>query len=101
MTIPTSRSYHDYLIESLKDPEEAAAYLDAVLEDGSLDALRLALNNVAEAHRSALNNTQSASDTDATEPNSEKQSQLDLHNLLKVLDKLGLRLSIKLKENAA
>jgi DNA-binding phage protein len=98
--MPTSRSYHEYLIESLKDSEEAAAYLDAVLEDGNLDELRLALNNVAEAHRSALENTQLALSTDALDPNSSKQSHLDLYLLLKVLDELGFRLSIKLKENA-
>lgn len=32
--MPTSRSYQSYLVESLKDPQEAAAYLDAVLQDG-------------------------------------------------------------------
>jgi DNA-binding phage protein len=38
----TSRSYHSYLIESLRDPQEAAAYLDAVLEDGTVEEVRLA-----------------------------------------------------------
>ena len=46
-----SRSYHTYLIEPLKDPVEAAAYLDAVLEDGEIESLLLALRNVAEARR--------------------------------------------------
>ena len=45
----TYKSYHSYLIESLKDPLEAAAYLDAVLEDGDFDHILLALKNVAEA----------------------------------------------------
>jgi DNA-binding phage protein len=35
--MPTYKSYHLYLIESLKDPAEATAYLDAVLEDGDSD----------------------------------------------------------------
>lgn len=99
--MPTSRSYHDYLIESLKDPEEAAAYLDAILEDGNLDELKLALNNVAEAYSDASDNTQSALNTNEIEPNSSKQPHLDLDSLLQVLDKLGFRLSVKLKENAA
>ena len=29
---PRSDSYQDYLIESLKDPEDAAAYIEAILE---------------------------------------------------------------------
>ena len=48
-TMPTYKSYHSYLIESLKDPAEAAAYLDAVLEDGDMEHILLALKNVAEA----------------------------------------------------
>jgi len=54
LKMPTSRSYHDYLIQSLRNPQEAVAYLDAVLEDGTLDELRLALNNVSEAQRDRL-----------------------------------------------
>ena len=52
--MPTYKSYHSYLIESLKDPTEAAAYLDAILEDGDLDHILLALKNVAEARRSTI-----------------------------------------------
>lgn len=99
--MPTSRSYHDYLIESLKDPEEAAAYLDAVLEDGNLDELGLALNNVAEAQLALLNNPQSGFSTDVTEQNLSQHSHLDLFMLLKTLDELGFKLSVKPKENVA
>jgi len=45
--MPTSRSYHTYLVESLKDPKEAAAFLDAVLEDCSIEELHLALTQIA------------------------------------------------------
>ena len=31
----TSKNYHSYLIESLKDPAEAAGYLEAFLEEDS------------------------------------------------------------------
>jgi len=41
--------YHELLIEDLKDPEYAAGYLDAVLEEGDIDAFLLALRNVIEA----------------------------------------------------
>lgn len=44
-----SVSYQKYLIESLKDSKEAAAYLDAVLEDGDPQLLLVALRNLAEA----------------------------------------------------
>lgn len=44
-----SIDYKDYLIESLKDPKEAAGYLNAALEDGDIDGFLEALRNVVEA----------------------------------------------------
>lgn len=44
-----STSYQDYLIASLKDPEEAAGYLSAALEGGDIDVFLLALQNVIKA----------------------------------------------------
>ncbi|MFO0543532.1 MAG: DNA-binding protein, partial [Pseudanabaena sp.] len=55
--MPTYKSYHSYLIESLKDPLEAAAYLDAVIEDGDFEHILLALKNVAEAQQDITNNS--------------------------------------------
>jgi DNA-binding phage protein len=46
-----SVSYHPYLIESLKDLEEAAAYIEATLEEGEPKLLQLVLTNVAEAYK--------------------------------------------------
>jgi probable addiction module antidote protein len=43
------KDYQAFLIESLKDPAEAAAYLTAALEEKDDAALLLALRNVAEA----------------------------------------------------
>lgn len=42
-------SYQDYLIESLKDPQEAAGYLNTSLEGGDVDVFLLALQNVVKA----------------------------------------------------
>jgi probable addiction module antidote protein len=42
--------YSSLLIESLKDPVEAAAYLEAAISEGDRHALLLALRNVAAAH---------------------------------------------------
>jgi DNA-binding phage protein len=47
--MPRSVSYHDYLIQSLKDPKEAEGYLNAALEDGDPRVFLQALRNVAEA----------------------------------------------------
>ncbi len=42
-------TYQEDLIEALKDPREAAAYLSAAIEDGDREVFLLALRNVAEA----------------------------------------------------
>jgi len=97
--MPTTRSYQDYLIQSLRDPQEAAAYLDAVLEDGTLDELRLALNNVAEAQRDRLNMT--PSQIELLQQTLAPQSQLDLFVVLQLLDELGFKLSIQIKDKVA
>lgn len=44
-----SISHHDYMMKHLAAPAEAAAYLNAVAEDGDLKALLKALRNVVEA----------------------------------------------------
>lgn len=48
---PSPDSYQDYLIESLKDPEDAAAYIEAILEaeDPEPQLLSLALQDVVDA----------------------------------------------------
>jgi probable addiction module antidote protein len=43
------RSYHEDLIEDLKDTKEAQAYLNAALEEGGGKSFLLALKNVLEA----------------------------------------------------
>jgi probable addiction module antidote protein len=50
MNAPRDKSYEDSLLQSLRDPAEAAAYIDAVLETGDQAALLLALRQVAGAH---------------------------------------------------
>jgi hypothetical protein len=50
--ISRSISYQEELIESLKDPLEAAPYIEACLEEENSEVLKLALNDVVEArHR--------------------------------------------------
>jgi DNA-binding phage protein len=95
----THKSYKSYLIESLKDPAEAAAYLEAVLEDGILEHIVLALKNVAEARRIRVDNP------NELDPAWENCDQLlsqgktpELLSVLALLNELGLKLSVTAKE---
>jgi predicted transcriptional regulator len=57
--MPTSRSYQDYLISALKNPERAAGNIEVALElqgkDPQPELLRLTLKDVMEA-REQMNN---------------------------------------------
>lgn len=48
--MPKISTYQEDLIEALKDPGEAAAYLNAAIEDGDRAVFLLALKDVAAAH---------------------------------------------------
>ncbi len=47
--VARTRSYREYLLKRLQDPEEAVAYLNAALEDEDPRVFLLALRNVADA----------------------------------------------------
>ena len=47
--MPT-KNYDNFLFEQLQNPEMAAEYLSAAIEDRSANEFLLALRNVAEAH---------------------------------------------------
>ena len=99
--MPTE-DYNEFLTEELRDPEVAAEYLSAALEDGSIDQFLLALKNVADAHGGI------GVLSDITELNRQsmyktlsEEGNPTLHNLLLILDALGMRLSCEPRENEA
>lgn len=87
--------YQKDLIEALKDPEEAAAYLNAALEEGDRELFLLALRNVAEA------NGGMAAVADKANLNREslyrtlsRRGNPEIRTLLNLLRGVGLRLNI-------
>ena len=94
MNAPRNVSYQGYLLESLKDPEEAAAYVEAVLELDDSDALLLALRQVAKAHGMA----EVARRADVGEKSLfralSENGNPTIATLHKVLHAVGLRLSV-------
>lgn len=96
-----SRPYKDGLLKSLKDPNEAAAYLTAALEDGSPDIFLLALRNVAEAH--GMTNVAQGAQLNRVSMYrmlSDKGNP-QLSSLSAVLQQLGLRLAVEVSEGVA
>ena len=50
MTAPRDVSFDDYMVESMKDPAQAAAYIEAVIDLEDPAVLLVALRHVAKAH---------------------------------------------------
>ena len=96
----TSRNYQDSLIRRLSDPKEAAAYLDAALEDGDRAVFLLAIRNVIEALGGM---TKIARHTGLNRENLyrvlSEQGNPELNSFEKLLKALGLRLAVEVDQN--
>ena len=98
--VATSRDYQVSLIKGLQDPKEAAAYLDAALEDGDRAVFLLAIRNVIEALGGM---TKIARHTGLNRENLyrvlSEQGNPELNSLEKLLKALGLRLAVEVDQN--
>jgi len=91
-----SLRYEDWLIERLKDPAEAAAYLEAVIEEGDQAALMLALRQVALARGGIAEIARKAHLTrEATYRMLSRSGNPELRSLASILRAAGLRISVK------
>lgn len=101
MAVPSLR-YDDWLIEQLKDPAEAAAYLEAVIEERDQAAIMLALRQVAQAQGGVAEIARKAKLTrEATYKMLSKSGNPELRSLSAVLEATGLRIAVKPKEKQA
>lgn len=91
-----SLPYEDWLLERLKNPTEAAAYLEAVIEEGDQAAIMLALRQVAQAQGGVAVVARRAKLTrEATYKMLSKAGNPELRSLTAVLAATGLRLAVK------
>lgn len=95
--LPKSDSYYDYLISRLKNSEEAAAYVEAILEeeDPEPTLLRSALHDVVEAFSKTTMSFEQAElqrqrlDEILSQPGSQA-----IYGLASWLNEIGLKLSV-------
>ena len=95
-----TKSYQAALIESLKDSEEAAAYLNAALEEDAEDAedlFLLALRNVAEARGIAKLAEEATLNRESLYRALSAKGNPRLSTIGAVLDALGLLLAVEVK----
>jgi DNA-binding phage protein len=100
-TMTTTKSYHQYLIESLKQPTEAAAYLWAILQEENPEPqlLKSALEDILEALGSTqLSPEEIEQQKDKLNILLEQQGKVAIYSLGEWLQKLGLELTVKAKD---
>ena len=89
-------TYQEDLIEALKDPREAAAYLNAAMEEGDRELFLLALRNVAEARggMTALSRKSKLNRENLYRMLS-KNGNPEIKSILTLLHAIGLKLSVE------
>lgn len=91
-----SLPYEPWLIERLRKPAEAAAYLEAVIDDGDQAAIMLALRQIAQAQGGIAQVARRAKLTrEATYKMLSKSGNPELRSLSAVLKATGLRIAVK------
>ena len=100
--MPKSRSYQAQLVHSLKDPEEAAAYLSAAFEEIDKELFLLALKNVADAQGglSRLAEISGLNRENLYRMLSNKGNP-EFYSLVTLLDALGFQLVVEPKQVAS
>ncbi|MBE9057144.1 DNA-binding protein [Sphaerospermopsis sp. LEGE 08334] len=93
-----STSYHEKLIQDLKDPLEAAAYIEVVLEEGDPKMLNKALKNIIEAQGGIEKlSTPIQQCYENLAQKLSEQGEIEFYSLSTLLDALGLHLAVSVK----
>lgn len=89
-------SYQADQIQALKDPSEAAAYLNAAIEDGDKEVFLLAMRNVAQAHGGMSTIAKKAHiNRESLYRMLSKKGNPELKSVFNLLHVVGLKISIE------
>lgn len=94
-------SHEEHLDEILKDPEQAAAYINAAIEENDPEAIRTALRNVTRARGVATIALVMHTHRENVSRMISPKGNPRLDNLLRILDALGYSLQVKRKSRVA
>jgi len=92
-----TKSYHESLLQAIQDPQEAAEYLTAALEEGDSATFLLALRHVAEAKGMSAVATTAHLNRESLYRMLSEQGNPQLASLTALLDALDLRLAVTVK----
>ena len=101
MAVKSKNSYQEDLIESLKNPKEAAAYLNAAIEEGDRELFLLALRNIAEAQGGISAVAEKAHlNRENLYRMLSKRGNPEIKSLMTLLRAMGLELTVKVHKQA-
>ena len=101
MTAKAKKSYQENLIQSLKNMKEAAAYLNAAIEEGDRELFLLALRNIAEAQGGISAIAEKAHlNRENLYRMLSKRGNPEIKSLLTLLHAMGLELTVKAQKQA-
>ena len=93
--------YEISLLQDLADPEEAAAYLNAALEDGDQEVFLLALRRVTEARGMSQVARQAQLNRESLYRMLSASGNPQLSSLNALLQSIGLRLAIEVEQQSS
>jgi probable addiction module antidote protein len=96
-----AKSFNEFLGESLQDPREAAAYLNAVIEEGDEQALILALRDVVEARGMTATASEANLSRESMYRTLSGKVDPKLSTVTSLLDAVGIKLEFKAKKRRA
>ena len=90
-----SASYREGLLQDLRHPAEAAAYLNAALEEGSQEGFLVALRDVAEANGMSGLARRTKLNRENLYRMLSKEGNPQLTSLTTLLETMGLKLAVE------
>lgn len=94
----STASYRDELIKDLANPTEAAAYLNAALEDGSQDVFLMALRDIAESKGMTSLSKEAKLNRESLYRMLSDKGNPQLSSLTTILECAGLRLAVQVRQ---
>lgn len=91
-------SYREGLMKDLADPEEAAAYLNAALEEGSQEVFLMALRDIADAKGMVRLSKKAHLNRVSLYRMLSGKGNPQLSSLAIILKNIGLRLAVEVRE---
>jgi probable addiction module antidote protein len=92
-----AKNYRESLLKALKEPSEAAEYINAAIEENDLDTFLLALRDVAEAQGMSTISRRAKLNRVSVYKMLSHRGNPHLESVMHLLQAAGLKMSVKVR----